>query len=74
MLLFVQLVTGSPVADRICPGRHVAQTSIFAFAVHMLACYWIAKPLDEHGQEIEQDGKFGGQLVRRVGYKIFLDY
>ena len=35
--------------DRICPGRHFAEASLFAYAASILHVFNICPPLDEHG-------------------------
>lgn len=38
---------------RICPGRFLAESSIFISITHILAVFTIGKAVDEHGMEIE---------------------
>ncbi|KAF9228730.1 cytochrome P450 [Gyrodon lividus] len=43
---------------RICPGRHVADASIWAAVVTMLSTLTISKALDDQDREIDVDPKF----------------
>ncbi|KAI9572371.1 cytochrome P450 [Boletus coccyginus] len=38
---------------RTCPGRHVGHSALFIFISHILACFDIAKPVDDAGNEFE---------------------
>ena len=48
---------------RICPGRHFADTSIWAVIAKVLAVFKILKPLDEHGLEIPLEPKFSNGIL-----------
>ena len=48
---------------RICPGRHFADTSIWAVIAKVLAVFKILKPLDEHGLEIPLEPKFSNRIL-----------
>ena len=48
---------------RICPGRHFADTSVWAVIAKVLAVFKILKPLDEHGLEIPLEPKFSNRIL-----------
>ncbi|KAF7980001.1 hypothetical protein HWV62_40098 [Athelia sp. TMB] len=50
---------------RICPGRHMAQESIWLTAGSILACFNIEKSVDIHGNVIEPSGKYLSGLIRQ---------
>lgn len=43
---------------RVCPGRLVAETSIFLMIAHTLAVFDIKKPIGDNGREFEPDVGF----------------
>lgn len=51
---------------RICPGRYLADTSIWLTIARSLAVFNITKGLDENGREIEPHVKFTSGLVSGV--------
>ena len=46
------------VISRICPGRHLADASLWIAMAKLLAMFEISKPLDSHGNTIEPDMNF----------------
>lgn len=50
---------------RICPGRHLAEASIWSAMVCMLAVFNFSKPKDEAGREIEIKPEWHGGLTVR---------
>ncbi|KAI6149296.1 cytochrome P450 [Pisolithus tinctorius] len=64
----VEDVSSSPVfgfGRRVCPGRHLAEQSLWAVIVSMLATLQIEKATDASGAEIEIQPKFkGGATIR----------
>ena len=63
MLLFVQWVTGSPVADRICPGRHFGLASVYINVSSALHVFDFSPPVNEHGQEIQIEPRMSSGFV-----------
>ncbi|KAF9010716.1 cytochrome P450 [Cyathus striatus] len=51
---------------RICPGQHIAESSIFIQIVAILAAYDISKVIDSAGIEIEPEAEFTTGLVRHI--------
>ncbi|KZP23269.1 cytochrome P450 [Athelia psychrophila] len=49
---------------RICPGRHMAQDTIWVNIACILACFNIEKPLDAHGNAVEPSVKYIPQILR----------
>ncbi|KAF9063633.1 cytochrome P450 [Rhodocollybia butyracea] len=43
---------------RVCPGKHLAESSLFILIATMLCCFDIRLPLDRSGHEIPIDPKF----------------
>jgi hypothetical protein len=55
---------------RVCPGRLVAETSIFLMIAHTLAIFNIKKPVGNDGKEIEPKVEFSpGILSHLAPYK-----
>ncbi|KAI0535326.1 cytochrome protein [Xylaria digitata] len=50
---------------RICPGRHLAITSVWITIAQTLAAFDISKGLDENGAEIEPIVRFSPSLISR---------
>ncbi|EIW75950.1 cytochrome P450 [Coniophora puteana RWD-64-598 SS2] len=50
---------------RVCPGRHLAEGSIWAAMASLLAVFEFGPPRDEHGKEVEFDVKWTSGMVRR---------
>lgn len=48
-----------------CPGRHVGQSTLFISISHILACFDIAKPIDEAGNEYGPSLEFYSKLFIR---------
>ncbi|KAJ7714913.1 cytochrome P450 [Mycena metata] len=48
---------------RICPGRHMATSSIWITVVSILAMFDITKEIGEDGQPIEPSYEYGGGLI-----------
>ncbi|KAJ3550347.1 hypothetical protein NM688_g5092 [Phlebia brevispora] len=48
---------------RVCPGRYLADASIWIAAANILAVYNIRKAKDEHGRDITPDAKFTEALI-----------
>ena len=48
--------------QRICVGRHFADTSVWAVMAKVLAVFKILKPLDENGVEMSIEPKFSSGL------------
>ncbi|KAG0700290.1 cytochrome P450 [Suillus ampliporus] len=54
---------------RICPGRHLAEASVWSAMVHLLAIFKFSKAKDETGKEIEIKPQWhGGITVRPVPF------
>lgn len=53
-------------ARRSCPGRTMANTSLFIAIASVLATFKISKAVDGHGQVIEPSGKYTPGLLRCV--------
>ncbi|KAF8182928.1 cytochrome P450 [Pholiota molesta] len=49
---------------RICPGRHLAESSYWAIAANMIAAFDISKSLDEHGNDTNDNYGFTTGFVR----------
>lgn len=47
-----------------CPGRYLADNSVFALISLILATFNISKKRDAHGNEIPIDYKFTGGVIR----------
>ncbi|KAG1856466.1 cytochrome P450 [Suillus subluteus] len=50
---------------RICPGRHLAEASVWSAMVHLLAIFKFSNAKDENGKEIEIKPRWGGGLTVR---------
>ena len=50
--------------DSKCPGRHLADISLFMTVVTTLAIFNIVKQRDENGAEIIPEPKYSGSLIR----------
>ncbi|KZP26478.1 cytochrome P450 [Athelia psychrophila] len=50
---------------RICPGRHVAQGTIWLNIACILACFNIGNPVDEHGNVYEPSVEYLSSIVRK---------
>lgn len=48
---------------RICPGRLIADTSLFLTIAHTLAVFNITKPLSERGLEAESNADFTPGII-----------
>ena len=57
--------------SRICPGRHLAETSYWGIASCMIAAFDISKALDSNGKEINIPLEFTHGFVR-YGFLFFL--
>ena len=56
---------------RICPGRHLAEASLFSAMTSLLAVFKFSKPRDETGGEIEIEPQWqGGVTVYVVFWQI----
>lgn len=54
---------------RICPGRHLAEASVWSAMVHLLAIFKFSNAKDENGEEIEIKPRWeGGLTVRPVPF------
>ncbi|KAG2032098.1 cytochrome P450 [Suillus americanus] len=54
---------------RICPGRHLAEASVWSAMVHLLAIFKFSNAKDENGKDIEIKPRWGGGLtVRPVAF------
>lgn len=49
--------------DSVCPGQHLAKSSIFLTVSSLLAVFDIMKPLDASGKEVEIEARFTRGLV-----------
>lgn len=54
------------VAHRICPGRYLADNTVWLAAARMLAVFDITKPVDVDGNMIEPELKFVTSLTRYI--------
>lgn len=52
--------------DRICPGRHLADTSTWSVMANLVAAFDISKALDEKGNEMTLKVEFCTGFVRCV--------
>lgn len=50
---------------RICPGRHLAEASVWSAMVHLLAIFKFSNAKDENGKEIEFKPRWEGGLTVR---------
>jgi len=50
---------------RICPGRYLADSSVWMIAACVLATFTISKAVDEHGAVVEPDPEFSSTLLSR---------
>lgn len=50
--------------SRVCPGRHLAENSLFSLVSSILATFNITKKLDEHGNELPLKYEFSKGLIR----------
>lgn len=50
--------------ERICVGRHIADASLWATVVSLLAVFDIAKAKDENGNNIEVKEEYSGALIK----------
>jgi cytochrome P450 len=48
---------------RVCVGQHLAETSIFIFAVHVLALCDIKRAVGSKGQELDVEVKYEGEGI-----------
>ena len=53
------------VGRRICPGRDLAEATMFLFASTLLATSVLSKPLNAEGQEIEPEFITGGSAITK---------
>ena len=51
---------------RICPGMHMADSSLFIYMARTLATFNIAKAIDPNGKEIEPEVEFISGLISCV--------
>ena len=51
---------------RVCPGRHLADDTVWLAIARMLACFVILKPVDDKGREYAPEIKFVTAITRRV--------
>ena len=49
---------------RICPGRHLAEQSLFAVIASVLSVFSITLPLDEQGNPVPLTGEMNNALIR----------
>ena len=54
------------VCYRICPGRHMAWSSLWITIASLLATMNITKAVDENGVVIEPSGEYESALVQSV--------
>ena len=59
--------------SRICPGRHLAESSYWGIASSMIAAFDISKALDPNGREINIPLEFTHGFVR-YGFLFLLNY
>ncbi|KAI0066575.1 cytochrome P450, partial [Artomyces pyxidatus] len=48
---------------RICPGRHIAEDTLFIVAAAILATFTIGKAKDAHGNEVPVECKYSGAVI-----------
>jgi len=53
------------VGRRVCPGRDLAEATMFLFASTLLAISVLSKPLNAEGREIEPEFITGGSAVTK---------
>ena len=51
---------------RICPGAHLAEVSLFFNMSWILALFDISKPVDEYGNDIEQNLDWTSSVISYV--------
>ena len=51
------------ISIRICPGSHIAQSTLWLVAASMLATFDITKGLDESGNEVEPGLEYTSGLI-----------
>jgi cytochrome P450 len=56
---------------RICPGRHLAEASLWSSMACLLAVFKFSKAKDENGNEIEIEPRWKGGLVVYVLFFFF---
>ena len=66
MLLSVQVLTGPPVADRICPGRHFGLAAVYINVACALHAFDFSPPVDEHGREVKIEPRMVSGFVSWV--------
>jgi cytochrome P450 len=49
---------------RICPGRHMAQASVWIAAASMLASFDIAKAVNADGSVVEPSGEYTTEMLK----------
>jgi hypothetical protein len=47
---------------RICPGRHIGDSSVFIVIASILSVLDVNPPVDENGRPVELQPLFGGEL------------
>lgn len=66
MCLIALSSEGEPYTHRICPGRLLAEASIFIAVANILAAFDILPPLDENGTPKVLPLSFTSGLIRSV--------
>lgn len=50
-------------ARRICPGRYLADQSLFAVIASVLSVFSITLPLDEQGNPVPLEGEMSNEMI-----------
>jgi hypothetical protein len=54
-----------PISGRICPGKHIAQSTIMLTAASVLSTFDLVKKVDENGREIEPKREYTTSAAAR---------
>jgi hypothetical protein len=52
-----------PLPFRVCPGRHLVDSTLWILVVSVLATFNVRKKVDSNGKEIPVEGVFKGALI-----------
>lgn len=55
-----------PSLFRVCPGRHLVDSTMWILVVSVLAAFSVRKKVDLYGKEIPVDGMYKGALISWV--------
>ena len=60
----------SPFWDRICPGKHLAHSTLTLTAASVLSTFDLVKEVDENGREIEPKREYTKLTIRQVPFLL----